>query len=62
MDIHASDECEKYWRDRFSEQIQECIDTPWENGQDNAAEANWFRQGLTYAMMIIRWDYDTDHK
>ena len=64
MEIHSNEECEKYWRDRFSQQIEECIDTPWENGNDYRKEANWFRQGLTYAMMIIRWDYDseTDHK
>ena len=45
-------------------EIEECIATPWENGSDYNQEANWFRQGLTYAMMIIRWNYDgeTDHK
>lgn len=64
MEIHSNEECEKYWRDRFSQQIEECIATPWENGSDYNQEANWFRQGLTYAMMIIRWNYDgeTDHK
>lgn len=58
MDIHSDDECQKYWRDRFSQQIQECIDSPWGEEYNDSAEANWFRQGMRYAMMIIRWDYD----
>jgi hypothetical protein len=56
MDIHSDNECQKYWRDRFSEQIEECIDAPFM--EEYSQQAEWFRQGLNYAMMIIRWDYD----
>jgi hypothetical protein len=56
MEMHSDGECQKYWRDRFSEQIEECIETPFSEGY--SSEAEWFKQGLRYAMMIIRWDYD----
>jgi hypothetical protein len=56
VEMHSNDECQKYWRDRFSEQIEECIETPF--AEDYSSEAEWFKQGLKYAMMIIRWDYD----
>ena len=58
IEVHSSDECQKYWRDRFADQIQECIDAPWSVEHDGGLEAQWFREGMKYVMMIIRFDYD----
>jgi hypothetical protein len=56
MEMHSDNECQKYWRDRFSEQIEECIEAPYM--EEYSQQSEWFRQGLKYAMMIIRWDHD----
>ncbi len=56
VEMHTSDECQKYWRDRFSEQIEGCINPPF--AEEYSQQGQWFAQGLKYAMMIIRWDYD----
>lgn len=58
VEIHSSDDCQEYWRDRFSQQLQECIDAPWSDEYNNSEQAKWFREGIKYAMMVIRWDYD----
>jgi hypothetical protein len=36
--------------------LEECVDAPFM--EEYSQQSEWFRQGLKYAMMIIRWDYD----
>lgn len=58
-EIHTSDECQKYWRDRFADQLDEAQRRDWGADDDeNMDRANWFNEGIRYAMLIIRWDYD----
>lgn len=55
--IHYEDECQKYWREVFSDQIQQAVDAKWPEETDTDIErARWFREGLKYAMMIVRWE------
>lgn len=62
MDIHSSDECQKYWRDRFADQLDEAQKREW--GLTESDEAfqtlKWFRQGINYAAIVIRWHYDDE--
>ena len=58
MEMHTDDECQKYWRDVFAHQLEEAHNVHWPQETDTDAErSKWFREGIRYAMMIIRWDY-----
>lgn len=60
--MHSGDECQKYWRDRFAEQLEEAIERDWGLGPDDPQfeSARWFREGVKFASIIIRWDYDDE--
>lgn len=59
--IHIGSECQKYWRDRFAEQLDEAQKRDWGVEDDeNTDRVKWFSEGIRYAMMIIRWDYDDE--
>jgi len=46
-------EIEKYWREKFSQEIQECI-----MGLEDDDTTKWFNEGLRYASMYIRHKFD----
>lgn len=46
-------EIEKYWREKFSQEIQECI-----MGLEDDEITKWFNEGLRYAAMYIRYKFD----
>ena len=57
LEIHEGAKCQEVWRDLFSFQIEEALRIRWPEEEDaNADRAYWFREGLTYAMMLIRFD------
>lgn len=59
--MHTGDECQKFWRERFAEQLEESVDRQWGVDDDkNLERAKWFNEGIRYALMIIRWDYDDE--
>jgi len=46
-------EIEKYWRDKFSVEIEECV-----MSMDEDDTTKWFNEGLRYAAMYIRYKFD----
>ena len=62
MEIHTSTECQKYWRDIFADQIENVLRSYWPHENDADLDRNaWFREGLRYALMIIRHDVYEDN-
>lgn len=58
MNLHTGEECQKIWRDAFSEQLENALEAFWPEETDTDIDrAKWFREGIRYAMMIVRWDY-----
>lgn len=53
MEIHSDDDCERFWRDRISDQLEQ--ETARSFPSDSDAE-KWFKEGIRYAIMMIRWD------
>jgi len=61
MELHSGDECQKHWRNRFADQLDEAQRQTWgSEADDNSERAGWFREGIRYASMIIRWDSDDE--
>ena len=62
MEIHTSQECQRYWRDVFADQIETVLRSYWPHETDDDLDrAMWFREGLKYSLMIIRHDmYNED--
>ncbi len=62
MDIHSSNECEEYWRNKFADQIEEAIARDWGISPDSPdfQTVRWFREGANYASIIVRWAYDDE--
>jgi hypothetical protein len=46
-------EIEKYWREKFASEIEDCIMSRQEDDQ-----SKWFNQGLKFASMYIRYKFD----
>jgi hypothetical protein len=44
---------EKYWREKFSDEIEECIMI-----RQNDDQTRWFNEGLRFAAMYIRYRFD----
>ncbi len=60
--MHTGDDCQKYWRERFAEQLEESLGRDWgvlENDEEFQT-VRWFREGIKYAAIIVRWDYDNE--
>lgn len=59
--MHMGDECQAFWRARFAEQLEGVVNTKWPEETDTETDrAKWFREGVRYAMMIVRWDSDDE--
>ena len=47
-------EIEKFWRNRFAEEIEECY-----MGLEDDEVTKWFNNGMKYAAMIVRHSKDS---
>ena len=57
MEIHSDEECENNWREIFSKQIEDVLNSHWPvENDDDFHRVKWFQEGLRYAMMVVRWD------
>lgn len=57
MELHTDDQCQRHWRSVFSAQLDQAHETEWPSDTDeNEERARWFREGIRYAAMIIRFD------
>jgi hypothetical protein len=46
-------EIEKYWREKFANEIEDCIMNRHDDDQ-----TRWFNEGLKFAAMYIRYKFD----
>lgn len=46
-------EIEKYWRDKFAEEIESCL-----MSLSNDDATDWFNQGMLHAARIVRYSRD----
>lgn len=62
LEIHDGDQCQKYWRERFAEQLEAYAQRDWgvAEADPDFQTVKWFREGINYALMMIRWDYDDE--
>jgi hypothetical protein len=62
MEMHSSEDCQKYWRDRFAEQLEESLRRDWGvlEGEPDFQTVKWFREGIKYALIVVRWNYDDE--
>lgn len=62
MEMHSSEDCQKYWRDRFAEQLEESLQRDWGilESDPDFQTVKWFREGIKYALIVVRWDYDDE--
>ena len=51
MDLNH--EIEKYWRNKFADELEECIMTHQDDDQ-----SKWFNEGIRYSSMYIRYRFD----
>jgi hypothetical protein len=60
--LHTGDECQKYWRDRFADQLDDSMSRDWGISEDSPEfqTVKWFREGIKYAAIIVRWDFDDE--
>lgn len=60
--MHSDGDCQKFWRERFAEQLEESLHRDWGILEDDPEfqTVKWFREGIKFASIIIRWDYDDE--
>lgn len=46
-------EIEKYWRDKFADEIESCL-----MGLENDEPTDWFNKGMMHAARIVRYSRD----
>ena len=51
MDLNH--EIEKYWREKFADELEDCIMTRQDDDQ-----SRWFNEGIRYSSMYIRYRFD----